>query len=54
MAFERELVVYKTFRVWLVFGACLEVMWRCEQRTLYIGSVRVKLILACQEVLKWL
>ena len=36
----------------LVFGACVEVVWRFEQRTFYIGSRGVKLILACQEVLK--
>ena len=33
-------------------GACLEVVWRFERRTFYIGSLRVKLVLACQEVLK--
>ena len=40
--------------LWGTFGACLEVVWRFEQRTFYIGSWRVKLILACQEVLKWI
>jgi hypothetical protein len=29
------------------------VVWRFEHRTFYIGSWRVKLVLACQEVLKW-
>jgi hypothetical protein len=30
------------------FGPCLEVVWRFEQKnTLYIGSLRAKLILAC-------
>ena len=37
---------YKSFHVWQALGACLEVMWRFEQRTFYIGSLRVKLILA--------
>ena len=35
------------------FGACLEVVWRFEQRTFYIGSLRVELVLVCQEVPKW-
>jgi hypothetical protein len=30
----------------------VEVVWRFEHRTFYIGSWRVKLILTCQEVLK--
>jgi S1-C subfamily serine protease len=31
-------------------GACLKVMWTFQQRTFYIGSLRVNLILACQKV----
>ena len=29
------------------------VVWRFEHRTFYISSLRIKLILACQEVLWW-
>jgi hypothetical protein len=36
-----------------MFGACLEVVGSFERRTFYIGPLRVKLILACQEVLNW-
>ena len=39
--------------VCLGFGAYLRVVWKCDWRTFYIGSSRVKLILACQQVLKW-
>ena len=35
-----------------MFGKFLVVMWGFEQRTIYIGALRVKLILAYQEVLK--
>ena len=31
----------------------LEAVWRFEWRTLYVSSLRVKLVLECQEVLKW-
>ena len=54
MTFGWDLVVLHTMRS--MFGnfrsACLEVVWRFEQRTFYIGLLRVKFILACQEVLK--
>ena len=44
MTFGRELVG---------LGAFLEVvMWRFDPRSFYVSSLRVKLILACQEVLK--
>jgi hypothetical protein len=33
------------------FGACLEVLWRFEQRTFFVSSLRTKTILACQEML---
>ena len=42
---------YNAIHVWWVSGACLEVVWRCGWRTIYIGSLRVTLILECQEVL---
>ena len=43
-----------TFHVQYFFGACLEVvMWRFEWRKFCIGSLKVKLILACQEELNW-
>ena len=45
--------VYNTFCDQEICGACLEVVWRFEWRTFYISSLKVKLILACQEVLKW-
>ena len=46
MTFGRELVVLDTTPTCLVIsGACLEVVWRFQQRTFYIGS------LSCQEVL---
>jgi hypothetical protein len=49
MTFGRELVVLLTkpsiFGEFLVH-ACMEVVWRLEQRTFYIGSWRAKLILA--------
>ena len=35
------------------FGACLDVVWRFNQTTFYIGTSRVKLILASQDVSKW-
>ena len=41
-----------TLIVWQVFITCVEVEGRFEQRAFYIGSLKVKLILACQEVLK--
>jgi hypothetical protein len=44
MTFGRELVVLLTKLS--MFGACMEVVWRFEQRTFYIGSWRAKLILA--------
>ena len=34
------------------FGACMESVWRFEQRTFYIGSLRVKFILAPTEFTK--
>ena len=38
----------------LSFGACLEVvLWRLQQSTFSISSLRVKYILAWEEVLKW-
>ena len=40
-----------TLNVWQVFITCVEVEGRFEQRAFYIGSLKVKLILACQEVL---
>ena len=44
---------YNTFHVQRVCSECLEVVtWRFEQRTFYIDSLRVRLISACQEVLK--
>jgi hypothetical protein len=47
---------YNIIHDWYIFGACLEVVWRLKHRTFYIGSLRVKLILECLEVLKrvWL
>ena len=42
----------QTVHVWYVFGACVEVVWRFEQRT-YIGSWRAKLILAPLGTPKW-
>ena len=47
MTFGRELVVLLTKPS--MFGKFLVHAWRFEQRTFYIGSWRVKLILACQE-----
>ena len=45
-----ELVVlHRLPTIWCI----LEVVWRFEQRTSYIGSLMVNLILVCQEVLKW-
>ena len=29
-------------------------MWRFEQRTFYVDSSKVKVILVCSEVLKWI
>ena len=49
MSFGWELVVLHTRPS--MFGNW-DIVWRFEQRTFYIGSLRVKLILACQEVLK--
>jgi hypothetical protein len=34
------------------FDGCLEVVWMFEQRTIYMASLQIKLILACQEVLE--
>ena len=50
-----ELVVlHTTFIMFAWFlVACLEVMWRLEQRTFYISSLKVKLNLTYQELLKW-
>ena len=45
MIFGQELIVLASFRSMLV-------VWRFKQRTFYIDTLRVKLILACQEVLK--
>jgi hypothetical protein len=44
MSFGRELVVLLTKPS--MCGACMEVGWRFEDRTFYIGSWRAKLILA--------
>ena len=46
-------LLLKAFHVCYIFGACLEVEGVFEQRTFFISLVRVKLILACPEVLKW-
>jgi hypothetical protein len=43
---------YNILNIWQVFITCVEVEGRFEQRAFYIGSLKVKLILACQEVLK--
>jgi hypothetical protein len=53
--FAREFVVlHTTTSMFSKFcGACLEVVWRFEQRTFYKGSLRIKLTLACQEVPEW-
>ena len=49
-----ELVVlHTTLSRFSFFGARLELVWKFEQQTFHIGSLRVKLILASQEVLKW-
>ena len=40
------------FSCLISFGARLELVWMFDWRTLYIGSLRAKLILASQEVLK--
>ena len=34
------------------FAGSLEVVWRFEQRIFYMGLLRIRLILACQEVLE--
>ena len=53
MTFDQEEVVLHEYLPCPVsFSACLEVVWRFEQRTFYIHSLSVKLILVCQEVLK--
>ena len=48
MTFGQELVAlrttFSTFEKFLVHAF----VWRFEQRTIHIGSLRVKLILACQ------
>ena len=54
MTFGRELVVLHmkpsmSGKFWV---HAMRLVWIFEQRTFYIGSLRVKLILACQEVLK--
>ena len=36
---------YKTINDQQVFSACLELVWRFEQRTFYIGSLGAKVIL---------
>jgi hypothetical protein len=48
MSFGRELVVLltKPSMFGKVCGACVEVGWRFEHGTFYIGSWRAKLILA--------
>ena len=50
MTFGRELVVLLITPS--MFGKFLVNAWRFEHMTFYIGSWRVKLIFACQEVLK--
>jgi hypothetical protein len=56
MTFPQELVVLHTSTP-CMFDKILVHAWRyCgrfKQRTFYIGSLRFKLILACQEVLNW-
>ena len=48
-----ELVVlHTTLSMFSFFSARLELVWNFEQEHFYIGSLRLKLILACQEVLK--
>ena len=44
-------LAYNTFHVGQICGACLGVVWRFRQTTFYFGSLRVKIILACQQVL---
>ena len=48
MTFDKELVVLHTKPSMFgkKIGGCLEVMQRFEQKTFYISSLRVKLILA--------
>ena len=49
MSSGREVVVLCTTPS--MFGACLEGVWRFEQRTFQSGSSEVKLVWAYQEVL---
>ena len=44
---------YNAFHVWQVFGALVGIVWRFEKRTFRIGSLKVKLIMAYQEFLKY-
>ena len=53
MTFGQELVFHTTPSMFgKFFDACLEVVWAFKRRTFHIDWSRVKLILACQEVLK--
>ena len=54
MTFGGELVVLfiKPSMFGKFFNACLKVMWRFEQWTFYIDSLRVKLVLAPIEFAK--
>ena len=47
-----ELIVLHTYFPYSVSFWCVLRVWRFEQRAFYINSLRVKIILACQEVLK--
>ena len=40
------LFAYKTLHVQKVFDACLELLWKFEWRTLYVGALGVELIVA--------
>ena len=44
---------HNTFHIWEAFCPYLEVVWRFEWRMFYIGLLKVRFILASQEVLKW-
>jgi hypothetical protein len=41
-------IFQKKINVWLCFNACLELMWRLERKTIYIGSLGAKIILFVQ------